>query len=105
MFNRLTGIMMSGPLYLFSMAYVAAPLLGWQLSSAALAASFAKWPVIAQLGAKLFAAFPFVFHSLNGLRHLTWDTGASLTNAQVSRTGWTVVGLTVAGSLGLAFFV
>jgi succinate dehydrogenase (ubiquinone) cytochrome b560 subunit len=32
-----------------------------------------------------------------------WDAGAQLKNQQVIRTGWAVVGLSVASALGLAF--
>jgi len=103
--NRFTGVMLSGPLYLFGIAYLAAPVFGWSMTSAAMAAGFAKWPLIAQIGAKMLAAFPFTFHSFNGLRHLMWDTGSQLTNQQVINTGWTVVGLTAVSTLGLALFI
>lgn len=100
--NRITGVGLSGALYLFGISYLAAPLFGWQLTSAALAAGFAKWPMIAKVGLKMVAALPFTYHSFNGLRHLAWDTVHQLTNAQVNRTGWTVVGLTLVSSLALA---
>lgn len=101
--NRITGVALSGTMYLFAISYLAAPVFGWHLESASIAASFAALPIVAKLGLKMFASLPFVYHSLNGVRHLVWDTGASLTNKQVIVTGWTVVGLTVATSLGLAF--
>ncbi|KAL2824038.1 hypothetical protein BDW59DRAFT_162809 [Aspergillus cavernicola] len=100
--HRLTGIMLSGPLYLFATAYLAAPLLGWHLESASLAAAFGALPVIAKVGIKGFFALPFTYHCLNGLRHLTWDTGRAITNKQVIQTGWTVVGLSTAAALFLA---
>ena len=73
------------------------------VSSAAIAASFAKWPLIAKLAVKATFAFPFVFHSLNGIRHLVWDMGGLLTNQGVIKSGWTVIGLTAVGTLGLFF--
>jgi len=103
--NRVTGISLSGPLYLFGIAYLAAPVFGWSITSAGMAAAFAKWPLIAQIGAKMLAAFPFTYHSFNGLRHLMWDTGSQLTNQQVINTGWTVVGLTAVSTVALALFV
>lgn len=103
--NRVTGVALSGALYLFAMGYLAAPLLGVQMGSAALAAGFAKWPVVLQVLAKVTAALPFTFHSFNGLRHLAWDTGSLLTNPQVIKSGWTVVGVSVVSALGLALFV
>jgi len=47
-------------------------------------------------------AMPFTFHSVNGLRHLTWDLGKQFTNQQVIRTGWAAVGLSVASAFALA---
>lgn len=37
----------------------------------------------------------FVYHSLNGMRHLIWDIGIGLSIKWVYRTGWSVVVLTV----------
>ena len=48
-------------------------------------------------------ALPFTFHSFNGIRHLVWDVGVGFANKTVMRTGWAVVGLSVASALGLAF--
>lgn len=101
--HRITGIILSGPLYLFATAYLAAPLFGWHLESASLAASFATLPAAAQVGLKSLFAFPFTYHCMNGLRHLTWDTGRGIDNKLVIKTGWTVVGLSVASALYLAF--
>lgn len=70
-----------------------------------MAAAFAKWPVAAKVGAKMIAAAPFMFHSWNGLRHLVWDMGRQITNVQVVRTGWAVVGLTALSTLGVALFL
>lgn len=67
-----------------------------------MAAGFAKWPWILQGIAKFGLAWPFTFHSWNGVRHLVWDTGAQFRNEQVVRTGWAVVGLSLVTALGLA---
>ncbi|EXJ60509.1 succinate dehydrogenase, cytochrome b556 subunit [Cladophialophora yegresii CBS 114405] len=101
--NRITGATLSSGIYLFGAAYLVAPLFGWHLESASLAASFAAWPIVAKVLFKGAVAFPFTYHGLNGIRHLVWDTGASLTNKQVIYTGWTVVGLSVVSALGLTF--
>ncbi|KIW29816.1 succinate dehydrogenase, cytochrome b556 subunit [Cladophialophora immunda] len=101
--NRITGASLSGAIYVFGAAYLVAPLFGWHLESASLAASFAALPVILKVGLKALVAFPFTFHGLNGIRHLVWDTGAAFTNKQVIWTGWTVVGLSVISALGLTF--
>ncbi|KAI9802373.1 MAG: hypothetical protein M1833_001879 [Piccolia ochrophora] len=101
--NRITGSLLSGGFYAFFAAYLAAPLFGWHLESASLAAAFGAWPVLAKVGVKFGVALPFTFHSFNGIRHLVWDTGSEFGNKQVVRTGWTVVGLTFVGAGALAF--
>jgi succinate dehydrogenase (ubiquinone) cytochrome b560 subunit len=103
--NRITGLTLSGTFYLFGAAYLVAPLLGWHLESASIAAAFASWPVLAKMGVKAFFAWPFTFHSLNGIRHMLWDAGSQFSNKQVIMTGWTVVGLSVVSALGLTFLV
>lgn len=47
----------------------------------------------AKIPLKFTAAFFFMFHNLNGLRHLSWDGGKLMKNPQVIRTGWAVVAL------------
>ena len=101
--NRITGSLLSGGFYVFGFSYLVAPLLGWHLESAALAASFGSLPVLAKLGIKYVVALPFTYHSFNGVRHLVWDTGREFSNKQVQRTGWLVVGLTFVGSGVLAY--
>ncbi|KAF2790803.1 succinate dehydrogenase subunit C [Melanomma pulvis-pyrius CBS 109.77] len=98
-FNRITGVALSGSLYLFGFAYLAAPTLGWHLETPSLVAAVASWPVAVKIAAKATVALPFFFHSLNGFRHLAWDLGIGFTNKVVIQTGWTVVGLTVATTL------
>lgn len=102
-FNRITGVALSGSLYLFGIAYLIAPYTGWHLETQSMVAAVAGWSAAAKIGLKSFFAFPFFFHSINGLRHLTWDMGVGFKNAQVIKTGWTAVGLTVAASLYYVF--
>ncbi|KAF2269334.1 succinate dehydrogenase subunit C [Lojkania enalia] len=101
--HRITGVVLSGGLYLFGIAYLAAPTLGWHLETPSLVGAVAAWPVWAKVSAKLFVAFPFFFHSLNGIRHLTWDLGWGFKNKTVIQTGWAAVGLTVASALYYTF--
>jgi succinate dehydrogenase (ubiquinone) cytochrome b560 subunit len=100
--HRITGVALSGSLYLFATAYLAAPLFGWHLESASIAAAFGALPIAAKVLIKGTAAFPFVYHCLNGVRHLVWDLGRGISNQQVIKSGWTVVGLTVVSALTLA---
>ncbi|KAK6439729.1 cytochrome b subunit of succinate dehydrogenase, Sdh3p [Oleoguttula sp. CCFEE 5521] len=104
-FNRITGVALSGGMYLFGIGYLVAPALGWHLESSVIAASFAAWPVALKVFTKFAVAMPFVYHSLNGFRHLAWDTASLIENGMVQKTGWAVVGLSVVGALGLAVFV
>lgn len=103
MFNRLTGIMLSGGLYLFGFAYLAAPTLGWHLESQSLIAAVAGWSAWAKGAAKFTASMPFFYHAFNGVRHLVWDTGKALSNKAVAQTGWAVVGASVVTSLYFSF--
>jgi succinate dehydrogenase (ubiquinone) cytochrome b560 subunit len=100
--HRITGVAASGSLYLFAMAYLVAPLMGWHLESASIAAAFGSLPFAAKFATKLGLALPFTYHSMNGVRHLIWDTGRLMANKQVIRTGWTVVGLSVTSAVLLA---
>jgi succinate dehydrogenase (ubiquinone) cytochrome b560 subunit len=100
--HRITGSVASGALYVFATAYLAAPLLGWHLESASIAAAFGALPLAAKFIIKLGVAMPITFHSFNGVRHLIWDTGRQLTNKQVIWTGWTMVGLSSIAAIVLA---
>ena len=48
--NRVTGITLSGSLYLFGFAYLAAPTLGWHLETQSMVAAVAAWPVAGESG-------------------------------------------------------
>lgn len=101
--HRITGVALSGSLYLWATAYLASPALGWHLESASMVAAFGALPVAAKVLLKATMALPFTYHSLNGLRHLMWDLGRGLSNPAIIKTGWTVVGLSVTSALALAF--
>lgn len=79
-------------MYLFATAYLLSPVTGWDIGSETLATSFASLSPVTAFALKFGVALPFTFHCFNGLRHLVWDTGRGLTNKQVSRSGWAVVG-------------
>ncbi|KAL8997749.1 MAG: hypothetical protein Q9169_003078 [Polycauliona sp. 2 TL-2023] len=104
MFNRITGVALSGGFYLFGAAYLASPLLGWHLESSTIAASFAELPTAVKLLLKFGVALPFTYHSWNGIRHLVWDTGRQFSNKTVVRTGQFVIGLTIVSSGALAVY-
>lgn len=91
--TRITGIALSGGLYLYATAYLLSPVTGWNIGSESLVAAFSGLSPSAQFALKFGVALPFVFHSFNGIRHLVWDTGRMLTNKQIARSGWIVVGV------------
>ncbi|EON69351.1 hypothetical protein W97_08611 [Coniosporium apollinis CBS 100218] len=101
--NRITASILSGGFYIFGFSYLIAPLFGWDLSSQRLAKSFGSLPKSVKVGTKMLLAFPFTYHSLNGVRHLAWDLGYGFSNKAVMQTGWATVAASVASSLGLAF--
>jgi succinate dehydrogenase (ubiquinone) cytochrome b560 subunit len=45
--------------------------------------------------AKSICAFPLVYHYVNGIRHLTWDTGRGFELRTQYKTGWAIVASTV----------
>lgn len=66
-------------------------------------AAFGALPLAAKIALKTTMALPFTYHSFNGLRHLMWDLGRGLSNPAIIKSGWTVVGVSVASALALAF--
>jgi succinate dehydrogenase (ubiquinone) cytochrome b560 subunit len=104
-FNQITGSVLSGTFYCFGAAYLVSPLFGWHLDSATLAAAFGSLPVAAKVSAKFAMAFPFTFHSINGVGHLVWDTGRRFSIKQIVGQGWTILGLSVASAFYLAIMV
>ncbi|CDM35879.1 hypothetical protein DTO013E5_5392 [Penicillium roqueforti] len=100
--HRITGVALSGTLYLWATAYLASPALGWHIESASMVAAMGALPFAAKVALKTTLALPFTYHCMNGIRHLMWDLGRGLTNPVIIKTGWTVIGLSVASAVGLA---
>lgn len=102
---RISGVAMGGVMYLYGLAYLAAPTIGLDLSTASLAAGFAAWPLVAQIAVKTIAAWPLSFHFFNSLRFLSWDTATGVNNKSVAATGWALVAVSTLTTLGLALFL
>ncbi|KAI8054977.1 succinate dehydrogenase cytochrome b560 subunit [Gilbertella persicaria] len=100
--HRITGAALGGGFYLGALAYLAAPAFGYTVDTAAIVSAAASAPVAAKVLAKTTVAAPFVFHSLNGVRHLIWDTCKLIEIKGVYASGYAVLGGTVIGSLYLA---
>lgn len=60
-------------------------------------------PLPVVLAGKFVLAAPFMYHLLNGVRHLIWDTGRALTLRGVYATGWAVNIATIISSAILTF--
>ncbi|CCG21353.1 succinate dehydrogenase [Candida orthopsilosis Co 90-125] len=102
--HRITGVAMAGAFYALTCTYAATSILNIPFDAATLVNAFASLPVYLQYGIKAAAAFPFAFHSFNGVRHLIWDLGKELTIKGVYRTGYIVLGATAVFGSYLAFF-
>ena len=101
--NRITGVAISGLMYLYFMGYALGPMAGLHLESTVLAASFAAWPLVAKIAAKTAVAMPFMFHCWNSIRHLVWDAGMGFAKGTVIKSGWSIVAATVVSTLYVVF--
>ena len=101
--QRFTGAGFTGLLYGYSLAYLAAPLIGWHLESASLVAAFAALPVAVKAGMKFLVAWPLVFHAINGVRHAAYDMAWGFNKTTIIRSGWYIWGASIVASLGLLF--
>lgn len=100
---RFTGGAFSGLLYGYSIAYLAAPLIGWHLESASMVAAFGALPLAVKAGAKFLVAWPFVFHAINGVRHALYDMAVGFNKVTIVRGGWYIWGASIVGAFGLLF--
>ncbi|KDQ15981.1 hypothetical protein BOTBODRAFT_173637 [Botryobasidium botryosum FD-172 SS1] len=99
--NRATGGALSAALYAFSLAYLAAPVVGVPFDTAHIVEFVQTLPEWAKYGAKGALAFPFAYHSISGLRHLTWDLTKMMTVKAALRSGYVVLGLSAVSTVGL----
>ncbi|KAK0652598.1 hypothetical protein B0T16DRAFT_454953 [Cercophora newfieldiana] len=105
--QRFTGAGFSGAMYVFGASYLAAPLLGWHLESASLAAAMGALPFAAKGAIKFLLAWPFTFHAVNGVRHLVFDfaVNSAFKRRTIIQSGWYIWGASIVGGLYLAFFL
>ncbi|PIS57130.1 succinate dehydrogenase, cytochrome b556 subunit [Candidozyma auris] len=102
--HRITGVAMSGAFYALTCTYALSAVFGFPFEASTLVSAFAGLPFAVKLGVKAAMAFPFTFHSLNGIRHLVWDFGKELTIPGVYRTGYIVLAATAVFGTYLTFF-
>ncbi|KAL5333209.1 hypothetical protein BJX70DRAFT_381763 [Aspergillus crustosus] len=104
--ERNTGLLFSGPLYLFATSYLFAPYLGWDLSSDAVVAAVAGLPVAVKVGLKFALAWPFTFHVINGVRYVVTAFGTQTLRSreQAVRIAWGVVGVSFVSAVGVVAY-
>ncbi|KAI0115608.1 succinate dehydrogenase cytochrome b subunit [Nemania sp. FL0031] len=103
--TRITGGGFTTALYLFSLSYLAAPLTGWHLESASLAAAAASLPVGVKAGLKFLVTWPFMFHLFNGSRHLVWDLAKGFSKPVIKNGNWGIWGASLVSALGIVAFL
>lgn len=91
--HRGTGMALTGYAAIFGLSALACPeganavvnlIEGLQLGTVSLSAL------------KFTLAFPFAYHTVNGVRHLFWDFGKFLTIKEVYTTGWAMLAVSTA---------
>ncbi|KAI9139944.1 hypothetical protein BKA69DRAFT_1030013, partial [Paraphysoderma sedebokerense] len=92
--HRITGAGLSGLFYASSLYLLVG-------SSADLVTAAASLPAPVFFGAKFITAFPFAYHSFNGIRHLVWDAGYALSLKGVYMSGYATLGATAVTTLAL----
>jgi len=102
-FHRITGFVLSASFYAYFLLYLAGPWVGVHVESLGLKEKVAKLSKTTKMAIKGILATSFTFHSFNGVRHLTWDTGSMLTNSAIIKSGWTVVAISALSTGYLLF--
>ncbi|XP_018421688.1 PREDICTED: succinate dehydrogenase cytochrome b560 subunit, mitochondrial isoform X1 [Nanorana parkeri] len=97
--HRGTGVALSAGVSLFGLAALVLP--GDFASHLELVKSLSLGPMLIY-SAKFALAFPFSFHSWNGIRHLAWDTGKGFKISEVDRSGLVVLALSFLSAAGIA---
>ncbi|KAJ3020967.1 cytochrome b subunit of succinate dehydrogenase, Sdh3p [Thoreauomyces humboldtii] len=95
--QRFTGCGLTGLFYFGSIWYGVAP-----YSPLEVVAFAHSMPSAVIFAGKAILAGPIVFHSVNGVRHLFWDTATGLRVKTVDNTGTLIFGVTVVGTVALA---
>lgn len=96
----------TGGLYAYSVGYLVAPLAGWHIESASVAAAFATLPLLVKGGVKMTLAWPFVFHTINGIKHLVHDTTAKgFRKTTIKKNEYIIWGTSTVIAVGLAFLL
>lgn len=100
--HRVMGGVMGATTYAGVLAYLTLPYVGYSFDSASIVALVAPLPVAAKLAAKVTLATPFVYHCVNGVRHLLWDAGFFLTMKGIYQSAYAMLATT---AVGVAYLV
>lgn len=97
--HRFTGLLLSTVISGFSIGMLALP--GSYPHYLSLIQSM-EFGGVAIYGAKFLLALPFMYHVANGIRHLVWDLGWGFTLRTLYKTGYVVIGISLALSCAVA---
>ncbi|KAM0231751.1 hypothetical protein ACHAPO_008331 [Fusarium lateritium] len=103
--NRITGSTLSVTLYGFSIAYLAAPVVGLHLESLSIASFVAGLPLAVKGGLKFTLGFPFVYHAISGVKHLLYDAGKGFAKTTIVQADKYIWAASVLGAIGLVAFL
>lgn len=99
--HRITGVALAAGFYGVTCSFAVASILGVPIDPSALVNLFASLPTAVDYALKAVVGFPFVYHCINGVRHLIWDSSHMTTLKGVYLTGYITIGLTAVGGLWL----
>jgi len=101
--HRGTGAELATVLYGGSLAYITGQAFGLTWDTDTIVAAVSTLPIAAKVAGKFTLGFSFSFHVCNGIRHLVWDAGRSLSIKGVYNGGWTVLGLATISGIYLTY--
>ncbi|KAI9102737.1 hypothetical protein DFS34DRAFT_408405 [Phlyctochytrium arcticum] len=91
--HRITGAGLGSLFYFGAIWYAVAP-----YSSAEVVSLVHSLPPSVLFAGKFIIAWPLVYHTLTGIRHLFWDTAKLLTMPAVFKSGYLIIGGSVLGA-------
>jgi succinate dehydrogenase (ubiquinone) cytochrome b560 subunit len=99
--HRITGTGLATLIYGFGLYYA---MIGPSAVTEQLAMAVASAPTAMVVSGKFILSLPFFFHTLNGVRHLVWDTGSALSLRGTYVGGWIVNSASIVLASFFSFF-
>ncbi|KAH6692500.1 succinate dehydrogenase cytochrome b560 subunit [Plectosphaerella plurivora] len=103
--TRITGNTLSAAFYVYLGSYLVAPLMGWHVESASVAAAFGALPLAVKGTIKFLVAWPFTFHAINGVRHLFYDMAKGFSKKDIKNWGWGIWGASLVSGLYIGYLL